>query len=196
MHALCMHDGRIQSPAALRRQVPRYAALRELLRPAPLEFDGVQRRLNRAASIADLRELARRKIPRAAFDFADGAAGEGELALERARDAFSRMEFHPSVLNDVSTVSTETMILGKPSAQPFVLAPTGLTRLMHAEGEPAVVPAAQEAGIPYALSTMGTVTIEDIASAAPRARKWFQLYLWRDRRQATDPGGSRRGGRL
>ncbi len=181
-----MHYGGMQSPPALRRQVPRYAALRELLRPAPLEFDGVQRRLNRAASIADLRELARKKIPRAAFDFADGAAGEGELALERARDVFSRMEFHPSVLNDVSTVSTETIILGKPSAQPFVLAPTGLTRIMHAEGELAVVPAAQEAGIPYALSTMGTVTIEDIASAAPRARKWFQLYLWRDRRQAAD----------
>ena len=123
----------------------RYA---KLLRPAPLEFDGVQRRLNRAASIADLRELARRKIPRSAFDFADGAAGEGELALERARDVFSRMEFHPSVLNDVSTVSTETMILGKPSAQPFVLAPTGLTRLMHAEGELAVVPAAQVGGHP------------------------------------------------
>jgi L-lactate dehydrogenase (cytochrome) len=170
----------------IRRQVPRYAALRELLRPAPLRFDGVARRLDRAASIADLRELARKRIPRAPFDFADGAAGVGELALERARDVFSRMEFHPSVLNDVSTVSAETMILGKPSSQPFVLAPTSLTRIMDAEGELAVIPAAQEAGIPYALSTMGTVTIEDIARAAPDARKWFQLYLWRDRSQAAD----------
>ncbi len=140
--------------------------------------------MNRAASIADLRLLARKRVPRAAFDFADGAAGVGELALERARDVFSRMEFHPSVLNDVSQVSTETMILGKPSGQPFVLAPTGLTRIMDVEGELAVVPAAQEAGIPYALSTMGTVTIEDIARAAPNARRWFQLYLWHDRSQA------------
>src|ERR1700738_2168904 len=113
-----MHDGSMDKQPVISRQVPRYAALRELLRPAPLQFDGVGRRLDRAASIADLRELARKRIPRAPFDFADGSAGVGELALERARDVFSRMEFHPSVLNDVSTVSAETMILGKPSAQP------------------------------------------------------------------------------
>jgi len=181
-----MHHVYVDKQTVIRRQVARCAALRELLRPAPLQFDGVQRRLNRAASIADLRELARKRIPRAPFDFADSAAGVGELALERAREVFSRMEFHPSVLNDVSTVSAETMILGRPSSQPFVLAPTGLTRIMDAEGELAVIPAAQEAGIPYALSTMGTVSIEDIARAAPDARKWFQLYLWRDRSQAAD----------
>jgi L-lactate dehydrogenase (cytochrome) len=181
-----MHTGDMDRSSVLRRQVPRYAALRELLRPAPVELDGVQRRLNRAASITDLRELARKRVPRAVFDFADGAAGVGELALQRARDVFSRMEFHPSVLNDVSQVSTETMILGKPSAQPFMLAPTGLTRIMDAQGELAVIPAAQEAGIPYSLSTMGTVTIEDITRAAPNGRRWFQLYLWHDRSQAAD----------
>jgi hypothetical protein len=89
-----MHADYTGKQTAVRRQVPRYAALRELLRPAPLQFDGVGRRLNRAASIADLQELARKRIPRAPFDFADGAAGVGELALERAREVFSRIEFH------------------------------------------------------------------------------------------------------
>jgi L-lactate dehydrogenase (cytochrome) len=160
--------------------------MRELLRPAPFELDGVQRRLNRVASIADLRALARRRSPRAVFDYTDGAAGVGELALNRARDLFNRLEFHPTVLTDVSSISTETEILGKVSAQPFALAPTGFTRMMHTEGERAVVAVAEHAEIPYALSTMGTTTIEDVAAAGPGARKWFQLYLWHDRAPAAE----------
>jgi L-lactate dehydrogenase (cytochrome) len=168
------------------RRLPRPAELRELLRPAPVQLDGVQRRLDRAGSIADLRELARRRAPRAVFDYTDGAAGVGELALRRARDTFRRLEFRPSVLNDVSKISTQTMILGTMSAQPFALAPTGFTRMMHTEGERAVVAVAEREGIPYALSTLGTTTIEDVATAGPGARKWFQLYLWRDRAPAAD----------
>jgi L-lactate dehydrogenase (cytochrome) len=160
--------------------------MRELLRPAPFERDGVQRRLNRVASIADLRTLARRRSPRAVFDYTDGAAGVGELALNRARDLFDRLEFHPTVLTDVSAISTETEILGKVSAQPFALAPTGFTRMMHTEGERAVVAVAERAEIPYALSTMGTTTIEDVAATGPGARKWFQLYLWNDRAPAAE----------
>jgi L-lactate dehydrogenase (cytochrome) len=160
--------------------------MRELLRPAPFERDGIQRRLNRVSSIADLRELARRRAPRAVFDYTDGASGVGELALTRARDLFNRLEFHPTVLTDVSAVSTETEILGKVSAQPFALAPTGFTRLMHTEGERAVVTVAERAQIPYALSTMGTTTIEDMAATGPNARKWFQLYLWNDRAPAAE----------
>jgi L-lactate dehydrogenase (cytochrome) len=168
------------------RRFPRPSELRELLRPAPLVWDGVDRRLARAATIADLRELARRRAPRAVFDYTDGASGEGELSLRRARDTFQRLEFHPSVLRDVSKVRTDTTILGKPSPLPFALAPTGFTRLMHTSGERAVVSVAQEVGIPYALSTLGTVTIEQMAAAGPDARKWFQLYLWRDRAPATE----------
>jgi L-lactate dehydrogenase (cytochrome) len=168
------------------RRLPRPAELRELLRPAPIQLNATDRRLTRAGSIADLRALAQRRAPRAVFDYTDGAAGVGELALRRARETFQRLEFHPSVLNDVSSVSTETTILGKPSAQPFALAPTGFTRMMHTEGECAVVKVAERAGIPYALSTMGTTTIEDMAAAGPDARKWFQLYLWRDRAPAKD----------
>lgn len=168
------------------RRLPRPNELRELLRPAPFQLDGVERRLARTASIADLRALARRRAPRAVFDYTDGAAGVGELSLNRARDLYRRLEFHPSVLHDVSKISTETMILGKPSAQPFGLAPTGFTRMMHTEGERAVVAVAERENIPYGLSTMGTVSIEEMAAAGPGARKWFQLYLWRDRGPAAD----------
>lgn len=168
------------------RRLPRPAELRELLRPAPLSTDFLQRRLDRAASIGDLRKLAMRRTPRAVFDYTDGAAGVGELALRRARETFARLEFHPTVLTDVSGVSAETMILGKPSAQPFALAPTGFTRMMHTEGERAVVAVAQAENIPYTLSTMGTTTLEEVAEVAPGARRWFQLYLWRDRGFAKD----------
>ena len=164
----------------VQRRLPRPAELRELLRPAPFVRDATERRLRRAASIADLRTIARRRTPRAVFDYTDGAA-DGELSLNRARAAFARMEFTPAVLHDVSEVDLTRTILGKESTLPLALAPTGFTRMMHTAGERAVVAAAEKAGIPYTLSTMGTTTIEDVAAAAPDARRWFQLYLWRDR---------------
>jgi L-lactate dehydrogenase (cytochrome) len=91
------------------------------------------------------------------------------------------LEFSPSVLRDVSSVDTTTLLLGRSSALPFCFAPTGFTRMMNHEGECAVVRVAERYGIPYALSTLGTTSIEDVAAAAPGARKWFQLYVWKDR---------------
>ncbi|MCW0213372.1 MAG: alpha-hydroxy-acid oxidizing protein [Pseudonocardia sp.] len=169
----------------VQRRIPRYSELKPLLRPAPFVRDATRRRLARAASIADLRDIARRRTPRAVFDYTDGAA-DGELSLSRARDAWSRVEFSPSVLRDVSSVDTSREILGQRSALPFAFAPTGFTRMMGTEGEPAVASVAEQVGIPYTLSTMGTTTIEDVAAAAPGARRWFQLYLWRDRSFAKD----------
>jgi L-lactate dehydrogenase (cytochrome) len=119
------------------------------------------------------------------FDYTDGAA-DGEQSLRRARDAFARVEFTPTVLRDVSAVDTSREVLGQRANLPFCFGPTGFTRMMHHEGERAVASVAQEVGIPYTLSTMGTTTIEDVAAAAPGARKWFQLYLWRDRSVAKD----------
>ncbi len=162
------------------RRVPRWSEVSELVRPRVLPGDAVDRRLARAATVADLRELARRTVPRAVFDYTDGAAG-AEISLRRSREAFRRVEFCPSVLRDVSVVDPGTTVLGAPSALPFALAPTGFTRLMHTAGERAVVRVAERAGIPYGLSTMGTTSLEDVAAAAPGARRWFQLYLWRDR---------------
>jgi L-lactate dehydrogenase (cytochrome) len=169
----------------VQRRLPRPSELRPLLRPAPFVRDAAERRLLRAASIADLRAIARRRTPRAVFDYTDGAA-DGELSLNRARDAFSRVEFTPTVLRDVSSVDTGRDILGRRSNLPFAFAPTGFTRMMHHEGERAVASVAQKVGIPYTLSTVGTTTIEEVAAAAPDARKWFQLYLWRDRAPAKD----------
>jgi L-lactate dehydrogenase (cytochrome) len=162
------------------RRVPRWSELSELIRPRVLPGDATDRRLARCATIGDLRELARRTVPRAVFDYTDGAAG-AEISIRRSREAFARVEFRPSVLRDVSVVDTSTTVLGRPSSMPVTLAPTGFTRLMHTEGERAVVRVAERAGIPYGLSTMGTTSLEDVAAAAPDARRWFQLYLWRDR---------------
>ncbi len=167
------------------RRRPRWSELQPLLRPRPVSRNGTDRRLAGAASVADLRLLARRRAPRAVFDYTDGGAGD-EVSLRRSRDAYARVEFQPQVLRDVSAVDTATTILGRPSALPVVFAPTGFTRMMHTDGEPAVARVAARAGIPYALSTMGTTSVEALAAAAPEARRWFQLYLWRDRAASHD----------
>jgi L-lactate dehydrogenase (cytochrome) len=169
----------------VQRRLPRPSELRSLLRPAPFVWDADERRLRRAASIADLRAIARRRTPRAVFDYVDGAA-DGEHSLRRARQAFARVEFSPTVLRDVSEVDTGREILGQRANLPFAFGPTGFTRMMHHSGEPTVASVAEQFGIPYTLSTMGTTTIEDVAAAAPQARRWFQLYIWRDRAPAKD----------
>lgn len=160
--------------------MPRWSELRELVRPRRPVGNATDRRLAAAATVGDLREIARRRVPRAVFDYTDGAAGE-EISLHRSREAFRRVEFRPSVLRDVSAVDPSTTILGARSALPLAFAPTGFTRLMHVEGELAVGRVAERSGIPHALSTMGTTSLEALAAEAPGARRWFQLYLWRDR---------------
>lgn len=137
-------------------------------------------RIAAAADVAELRRLALRRAPRMVFDYVDGAA-EGELAMSRSREAFARVEFLPRVLRDVSAVSTEVEVLGRRVAMPVVLGPTGFTRMMHRAGEPAVARAAEGAGVPYTLSTMGTTTAAEVAAAAPGGWNWFQLYVVRDR---------------
>lgn len=163
-----------------RRRLPRWSELRPYLRAGPIRLNPTERRLASAATIWDLRSVARRHTPRAVFDYVDGAA-ESETSLRRSREAFARIEFVPSVLQDVSKVDTSTTILGRPARLPLVFAPTGFTRLMNHEGEPAVARVAGRLGIPYSLSTLGTTSPEDVAVAAPGTDKWFQLYLWNDR---------------
>ena len=162
------------------RRRPRWSELRPYLRMQPVSWSSRDRRLAGAATIADLRRIARRHTPRAAFDYTDGAA-ESETSLRRARDAFSRVEFVPSVLRDVSRIDPSTTILGRPASLPLVFAPTGFTRFMNHEGEPAVARVAARSGIPYALSTLGTTSPEALAEAVPDVERWFQLYVWRDR---------------
>src|SRR6185312_2980680 len=164
----------------VQRQFPKPDEIFELMRFKKPEFDAKKRRLAAALTIDDLRAIAKRRTPTAAFDYTDGAA-EGELSLRRARQAFADVEFHPSILKDVSTVDTSTTVFGGPSALPFGIAPTGFTRLMHTEGETAGAGAAGAAGIPFSLSTLGTTSIEDVKAANPNGRNWFQLYVMRDR---------------
>jgi L-lactate dehydrogenase (cytochrome) len=167
------------------RRLMRPHEIKALLRLRPPVVDPIERRLGKAQTIEDLRNIARRHTPRAVFDYTDGGA-DGELSLRRARQLFRDIEFVPSVLRDVSDLDTVTHPLGRKSAQPFGFGPTGFTRLMHHAGETAVGAVAARRKIPYALSTMGTTSIEDLAVAVPGGRLWFQLYVWRDRGFAAD----------
>jgi len=164
----------------VKRRFPNIKELAPLMRFRPPEFNATKRRLDRAFTIADLRAIAQRRTPQAPFDYTEGAA-ESEISLKRARQAFEDIEFHPAILQDVSEVTLSRDVLGGPSALPVGIAPTGFTRMMHTEGEIAGVTVAEKWGIPFALSTMGTRSIEEVADAAPSARKWFQLYMWKDR---------------
>lgn len=136
-------------------------------------------RLARSATIDDLRRIARRRLPSGVFDYIDGAA-EDELTMRANAAAYRAVTFSPRVLRDVSTVDTSSSLLGKAMPIPLVLAPTGFTRIAHPDGELAVARAAKRAGLPYALSTLGTRSIEEVAAVGSN-RLWFQVYTWRDR---------------
>src|ERR1700761_3600703 len=170
---------------AVKRRVPRVRDLAPLMQFKRPEFDRAKRRLDAALTIEDLRRIAKRRTPKAAFDYTDGAA-EDELSIQRARQAFQDIEFHPTILRDVSDVSTGWDVLGQPVALPFGIAPTGFTRLMQTEGEIAGAGAAAAAGIPFSLSTLGTTSIENVRAANPRGRNWFQLYVMRTREISYD----------
>ena len=172
-----VHDDVSHPRRKVARRVPRWSEVHHLLRLRRPEPSLTKRRLSRAHTIDDLRAVASRRTPRSVFDYVDGAA-EQEISIERAREAFRRVEFSPRVLRNVAEVDASVEVLGQRAALPLVLAPTGFTRMMHHEGEVAVASAAAHAGVPYVLSTMGTTSLEDVRATAPTARQWFQLYLW------------------
>ncbi|KAA9104772.1 alpha-hydroxy acid oxidase [Microbacterium rhizomatis] len=165
----------------VKHQIPRPKDLLPLMQFKKPQLSAKKRRLESALTVVDLRRIAQARTPRAAFDYTEGAA-EAEISLARARQAFRDIEFHPHVLRDVSHVDTGWDVLGSRVALPFGIAPTGFTRMMQTEGERAGAAAASAAGIPFALSTMGTTAIEDVAAAGGSGgRNWFQLYMWKDR---------------
>jgi L-lactate dehydrogenase (cytochrome) len=149
----------------------------------PVELDATRRRLSACHDIDDLRAMGRRLIPRPIFDYVDGGADE-ELSMAANRRAFRRWRFQPRALPEVMTVDTSARLLDRDLPLPLALAPTGYTRMMHPAGEIGAARAAQRHGLPYALSTMGTTTIEAVAEVAAsgpgRADLWFQLYIQRD----------------
>src|SRR5829696_1828737 len=117
-----------------RRRFPRPRDFLPLLKFKKPVLNPTRRRLERALTIWDLRAIAKRRTPKAAFDYTDGAA-DAELSLARARQAFEDITFHPAILRDVSVVDTSVEVLGVRSALPFGIAPTGFTRMMQSEGE-------------------------------------------------------------
>jgi L-lactate dehydrogenase (cytochrome) len=153
--------------------------LRSVLRFRPIRLDPVERRLARAASIDDLRRIARRRLPGGVFDYIDGAA-DGEISKAANRAGFDAIGFRPRVLRDVGEVDPTTTLLGRPLPIPLVLAPTGFSRIADPAGELAVARAAAGRGLPYTLSTLATRSIEEVAAASD-GPKWFQVYVWRDR---------------
>ena len=150
--------------------------------------------LLQAQSVDDLANIARKRTPKVVFDYVEGGAID-EIAYSRSRAAYSRIEINSRVLRDVSKIDTSEKILGKVVDIPICFAPTGYTRLMHHVGEPAVANVASNKNLIYALSTMGTTSPEELAAAVPNSRRWFQLYIMKNRsdslaviKQAKDNG--------
>ena len=164
----------------VKRQFPKPSELAPLLQFSLPTLRRKKRRLEKAYTIWDLRDIAKKRTPKGPFDYTDGSA-ESEASLERARQAYRDLEFIPSILKDVSTADLTRTALGETFAMPLGIAPTGFTRMMQTEGEIAGARAAEKFGIPFTLSTLGTTTIEDVVASAPNGRNWFQLYMWKDR---------------
>jgi isopentenyl diphosphate isomerase/L-lactate dehydrogenase-like FMN-dependent dehydrogenase len=162
------------------RQFPKISELAPLLQFSLPTIHRKRRRLEKAYTIWDLRDIAKKRTPKGPFDYTDGSA-ESETSLERARQAYRDLEFVPSILRNVSTANLQRSTLGHDFDMPLGIAPTGFTRMMQTEGEIAGARAAQQFGIPYTLSTLGTTTIEKVVEAAPNGQNWFQLYMWKDR---------------
>ncbi len=135
-------------------------------------------RLPKFNTYADFRRIARRRVPTMVFDFVDGGA-DGELTLDANRRAFEQIVFEPRWMSDVSKIDLTTTVLGEQLSMPYLLAPAGLASVVHKDGELAVARAAAKANTIFCISTGSTYSLEEIAAAAPTAKLWFQLYLWK-----------------
>lgn len=167
----------------MKRQLPRWKSIKPLLGWGLPKSPFRDRKLNSVVNLAELRLLAKKRVPKAVFDYVDGGAND-ELAYARSQEIYSRVEFKARVLRDVSIINLKTKILDKESALPIIFAPTGYTRMMHYQGEVMVAKVCDENNLIYNLSTMGTTSSKEIGEQVPNVRRWFQLYLWRDRDQS------------
>jgi isopentenyl diphosphate isomerase/L-lactate dehydrogenase-like FMN-dependent dehydrogenase len=133
----------------------------------------------KAYNIADLREMALKRVPKGLFEFVDRGT-EDEVSLRNNRAVFERIRLKPRMLVDVSKRSQEITLFGRKHRMPIVIAPTGTAGLMWYEGEIALARAAAEAGIPFTLATGSMTAMEKVAEQAG-GTLWFQLYMWPDR---------------
>jgi (S)-mandelate dehydrogenase len=138
----------------------------------------------RALNVADLRELARRRLPRFVFEYVDGGA-EDEVTLRGNRAAFERLRLLPRTLIDTAARHQRTQILASPAPTPMVIAPTGFNGMVYPQGDLALARVAARRGIPFTLSTVSTVRLEEVAKSAG-GRLWMQLYVMKDRAIARD----------
>lgn len=162
-----------------RRYMGVFNTLRSVVRFRGYERDRTARKLSKAADVADLRAMAKKRMPGGCFDYIDGAA-QDEVTAENNISAYKNYYFRPRVLRDVAAIDTSTTLLGGRVPFPLMIAPTGFDRIAHSQGELAVARAAHRMRIPYSLSTMGTRSIEEVAGVN-EGRKWFQVYVWRDK---------------
>ena len=167
----------------MKRQFPRWKNIKPLLGWSLPKDPFADRKLKKVVNLAEMRLLSKKRVPKAVFDYVDGGAND-ELAFIRSQEVYSRVEFRARVLRDVSKIDLTANIVGQKSALPIIFAPTGYTRMMHYQGEVMVAKICEENNLVYNLSTMGTTSSKEIGDQVPNVRKWFQLYLWRDRSQS------------
>lgn len=146
-------------------------------------FRRTKRKIDNAVTIYDLQKMAKKRVPKATYDYVEGGAHR-EISYARSLKAFEDIEFNVQVLRNVSGIDTSTEVFGKKSALPIIFAPTGYTRFMYHVGEPAVAAVAEANEMIYCLSTMGTTAPGELAAAVPGARRWFQLYMMQDREKS------------
>jgi (S)-mandelate dehydrogenase len=142
------------------------------------------RDISRALNIADLRDIARRRLPGFVFEYVESGA-EDEATIRGNRVALERLQLVPTTLLDCSARHQRTTILGRAADAPLLIAPTGLNGLLHPDGDVALARAAAKAGVPYTLSTVSTTRLEEVASRAG-GRLWMQLYVVKERAMARD----------
>ena len=167
----------------MKRQFPRWKNIKPLLGWSLPKDPLADRKLKKVVNLAEMRLLSKKRVPKAVFDYVDGGAND-ELAYARSQEIYSRVEFKAKVLRDVSKIDLTANIVGQKSALPIIFAPTGYTRMMHYQGEVMVAKVCEENNLVYNLSTMGTTSSKEIGDQVPNVRRWFQLYLWRDRSQS------------
>ena len=167
----------------MKRQFPRWKNIKPLLGWSLPKDPFADRKLKKVVNLAEMRLLSKKRVPKAVFDYVDGGAND-ELAFIRSQEVYSRVEFKARVLRDVSKIDLTANIMGQKSALPIIFAPTGYTRMMHYQGEIMVAKVCEENNLVYNLSTMGTTSSKEIGEQVPNVRRWFQLYLWRDRSQS------------
>jgi len=167
----------------MKRQLPRWKNVKPLLGWSLPKLPLQGKKLKKVVNMAEMRNLAKKRVPKAVFDYVDGGANE-ELAYARSQEIYSKVEFKARVLRDVSKIDLNAEILDAKTSLPIIFAPTGYTRMMHYKGEVMVAKVCQENNLIYNLSTMGTTSSKEIGEQVSGVRRWFQLYLWRDRDQS------------